>query len=105
MIKLLSPVDKLAEVEKLVGMGFDFGLPSMSSIGYRQIGMFIRGEISLEEAIRRIKTETHRIVRHQYAWFRLADKRISWFVVEQDTEPQIITLVSDFISQNKQSKS
>ncbi|MHB8105517.1 MAG: tRNA (adenosine(37)-N6)-dimethylallyltransferase MiaA, partial [Dehalococcoidales bacterium] len=59
------------EVENLIKMGYDFSLSSMSGIGYRQIGQFLSGELTLETAIQKIKTETHRFIRHQYAWFRL----------------------------------
>ena len=67
------------EVRKLVTMGYDFNLPAMSGIGYKQIGMFLRGELTLETAVQQIKFETHRFVRHQYNWFRLSDSRIQWF--------------------------
>jgi tRNA dimethylallyltransferase len=53
----------------------------MSGIGYKQIGQFVRGEMTLVEAIDKIKCETHRLARHQYAWFRLSDSRIRWFDV------------------------
>jgi diaminopimelate epimerase len=84
-------------VEKLVNMGYDFNLPALSSIGYKQIAMSLRGEISLEDAIQQIKYETHRFVRHQYAWFRLDDKRIHWFDIAQDPEAEISALVSKFL--------
>ena len=74
----------VAEVEKLVNMGYDFNLPAMSGIGYRQIGLFLRGELPLEAAIQQIKFETHRLVRHQYSWFRLKDERIHWFDMASD---------------------
>jgi tRNA dimethylallyltransferase len=67
------------EVADLLEKGYDFRLPSMSGIGYRQVGQYLRGEMSLEDAVRKIKTETHRFIRHQYAWFRLADPGIHWF--------------------------
>ncbi|MGB5924548.1 MAG: tRNA (adenosine(37)-N6)-dimethylallyltransferase MiaA [Dehalococcoidia bacterium] len=69
------------EVEHLFNKGYSPSLPSMSGIGYRQIGQFLRGEMTLPEAIDKIKYETHRLVRHQYAWFRLNDNRIRWFDV------------------------
>ncbi len=69
----------VAEVENLRKMGYDLDLPAMSGIGYRQVGQFLRGELTLEEAVRRIKTATHRFIRHQYAWFRPSDERIHWF--------------------------
>jgi len=67
------------EVEQLLQKGYSPSLPSMSGIGYKQIGQFLRGEMTLPQAIDRIKYETHRLARHQYAWFRLSDNRIHWF--------------------------
>jgi tRNA dimethylallyltransferase len=87
----------VTEVEKLLDLGYDFNLPALSSIGYRQIAMYLSGEISLEDAIQQIKYETHRFVRHQYAWFRLDDKRIHWFDIAQVKEAEIEALVSEFI--------
>jgi len=88
----------VAEVEKLVDMGYDFNLPAMSGIGYKQIGMFLRGELTLEAAIQQIKFETHRFVRHQYAWFRLKDDRIKWLNIQNRPESEIITLLSKFVT-------
>jgi len=67
------------EVEQLLKKGYSPSLPSMSGIGYKQIGQFLRGEMTLPQAIDKIKYETHRLARHQYAWFRLGDNRIHWF--------------------------
>jgi len=88
----------VAEVKNLVDMGYDFNLPAMSGIGYKQIGMFLRGELTLEAAIQQIKFETHRFVRHQYAWFRLKDDRIKWFNIQNRPESEIITLLSKFVT-------
>jgi len=86
------------EVRGLMNMGYDFSLPSMSGIGYKQIGMFLRDELSLAAAIQQIKFETHRFVRHQYNWFRLEDNRIQWFDIEGEVESKIIESVDRFIS-------
>jgi len=87
----------VAEVEGLVNMGYDFALPAMSGIGYKQIGMFLRGELTLAAAIQQIKFETHRFVRHQYNWFRLEDDRINWFDIQSEVESGITTLLARFI--------
>jgi len=87
----------VAEVQKLINMGYDFNLPAMSGIGYRQIGMFLRGELTLPAAIQQIKFETHRFVRHQYAWFRLKDDRIKWFDIQKTIDPDITALVAEFL--------
>jgi tRNA dimethylallyltransferase len=67
------------EVEQLLRKGYSPSLPSMSGIGYRQIVQFLQGEMTLSEAIDKMKYETHRLARHQYAWFRPSDNRINWF--------------------------
>ncbi len=77
-------VDKMVEgglveeVKGLLNRGYSPSLPSMSGIGYKQIGQFLQGGMTLPEAIDKIKYETHRLARHQYAWFRLNDARIHW---------------------------
>jgi len=83
----------IEEVRKLMGRGYDLSLPAMSSVGYWQIGGYLKGEIDLPAAIRQTKFDTHRFARHQYAWFRLKDHRIRWF---ESTEPAIETF-SDFV--------
>jgi len=81
------------EVEQLLKKGYSSSLPSMSGIGYKQIGQFLRGEMTLPQAIDKIKYETHRLARHQYAWFRLSDNRIHWFdTSEAEAKASIATL-------------
>ncbi len=90
----------VAEVQRLVSMGYSLDLPAMSGIGYRQIGMFLKGEIGLEAAIRQIKFENHRLVRHQYNWFKLRDERIHWFDIGDEVEGPITALVKEFVSKS-----
>ncbi|MCL4465754.1 MAG: tRNA (adenosine(37)-N6)-dimethylallyltransferase MiaA [Chloroflexi bacterium] len=69
----------VAETERLVASGYSCALPAMSSLGYRQICMYLRGELTLAEVVTLIKTRTHRFARQQYTWFRLDDPEIHWF--------------------------
>ncbi len=89
----------VAEVEKLMNMGYDFNMPAMSGIGYKQIGMFLNGELTLATAIQQIKFETHRFVRHQYNWFQLKDDRIQWFDIQSKLDSEITTLLAKFIQE------
>jgi len=66
------------EARSLVGRGYQPSLPSMSSIGYREMCAYVRGECDLITAVSRTKYETHRLIRQQNTWFRTADARISW---------------------------
>jgi tRNA dimethylallyltransferase len=68
----------LDEVRSLAATGYDWELPAMTGLGYRQIGEYLRAEVTLEEAIARIKKGTRRFVQQQYNWFRLADPAIRW---------------------------
>jgi len=90
--KIDQRVDKMIEkglveeVKSLLQRGYDVSLPSMSGIGYKQIGQFLQDEITLPVAIERIKYETHRLARHQYAWFRLSDARIHWLDASRSSD-------------------
>jgi tRNA dimethylallyltransferase len=86
------------EVRGLVERGYAYDLPSMSGLGYQQIGMYLRGLVSLEEAIQLIKHHTRRFVRHQHNWFRLDDEAIRWFDVLSDSYREIWGLVVSFLS-------
>ena len=68
----------LDEVRRLDAAGYAWELPAMTGLGYRQIGEYLRAEVSLDEAIARIKQGTRRFVQQQYNWFRLTDPVIRW---------------------------
>jgi tRNA dimethylallyltransferase len=61
----------------------------MSSLGYRQLLPYIRGESTLDQAVERIRHDTHRYVRHQETWLR-RNPRLIWFDV---TAPGWMTAV------------
>jgi len=52
-------------------------LPSMQAIGYKEIVMYLRGEIPLDEAVRLMKRGTKRYAKRQFTWFR-KEEGIRW---------------------------
>ena len=88
----------LDEVRRLLAMGYAADLPSLSSLGYRELAAHLRGELSLDEAAARIKTETHRFARRQYAWFRLRDPRIRWLQAGEAAPAEAEALVRQFLA-------
>jgi len=91
----------LDEVRRLMAQGYDLSLPAMSGLGYRQLGEYLAGRISLEEAVRRIKKETRRFVRQQYNWFRLNDPAIHWIDVgSANTLEAASQLIEHFLGRN-----
>ncbi|MDP3768396.1 MAG: tRNA dimethylallyltransferase, partial [Dehalococcoidia bacterium] len=88
------------EVRGLIERGYGCDLPAMSGIGYRQVCQHLAGELTLEEAVERTKTETHRLARMQHNWFRADDARIHWLdVTEGDPLPVALRVVeSELVS-------
>jgi len=72
----------VAETQALVTRGYAWSLPSMSSLGYREIGAYLRGEMTLAEAVVRFEQATHAYIRRQLTWFR-PDTRIHWLDAAQ----------------------
>jgi tRNA dimethylallyltransferase len=70
------------EVRGLLERGYREGLVSMKGLGYAQFAPCLRGEISFEETVRRLKRDTRRFAKRQLTWFR-ADRRIRWVEVDQ----------------------
>ncbi len=66
------------EVARLAAAGYSWDLPAMSGLGYRQIGGYLRGELTLAQAVALIKKQTRRFVHQQATWFRADDPAIYW---------------------------
>ena len=90
------------EVSRLLEMGYSPELPSMSSLGYRDMAAYLGGEQSLEEAVERIKTATRRFARSQYAWFRLNDPEIFWLDAGDRLMDEAFRLTAGFLSDPNQ---
>jgi tRNA dimethylallyltransferase len=87
----------IREVESLINKGYVLSLPAMSGIGYRQVGQVINGELTQEAAAQKIKTGTHRFIRHQYAWFHLDDANIHWFDIERRGDAEIEQFLAEYL--------
>lgn len=60
----------LDEVRGLLERGYHWDMPSMSGLGYREFRPYFEGRATLEEAVARLKYDTHAFARRQPAWFR-----------------------------------
>lgn len=65
------------EVRGLLARGFREGVTAPQAIGYKEIVAALDGEITLDEAVERIKLATRRYAKRQRTWFR-KDARIRW---------------------------
>jgi tRNA dimethylallyltransferase len=86
------------EVRALLEGGYSADLPPMSGIGYRQVVAHLRGEMTLVEVATKMKTETHRLARMQYTWFRREDPRIHWLNASKgDVYEEAAGIIKDFL--------
>lgn len=76
-IEAMLAAGLVAETQALVARGYGWELPAMSSLGYREMGAYLRGELTLATATDRFKLATHTYIRRQLTWFR-PDARIHW---------------------------
>lgn len=67
-----------AEVRGLLKMGYDAGLKSMQSIGYRHMVHYIDGEWTRQKCQDFLARDTRRYAKRQYTWFN-RDESICWF--------------------------
>lgn len=77
-VERMMEVGLLDEARRLAER-YGWNVPAMSGLGYAQIGAFLRGEMTLDEAVAAIKRDTRRFVRQQTNWFKPSDPTIHWF--------------------------
>ncbi|MBI4415264.1 MAG: tRNA (adenosine(37)-N6)-dimethylallyltransferase MiaA [Candidatus Kerfeldbacteria bacterium] len=64
------------EVQQL-GKQYGWDSPAMSGIGYKEIGRYLRGQVSLDEAVERIKISTRQYAKRQMTWWKRT-RGIQW---------------------------
>lgn len=87
----------IQEVQTHLEAGHSRELSSMSAIGYKQIAAHLSGEISIDEAIRQIRSKTRKYVRQQANWFKQNDENIKWFSAADDPFKEILTEIQHFL--------
>jgi tRNA dimethylallyltransferase len=58
------------EVRALLAQGYSPERPPLSTIGYREVAAFVRGETTLEAAVELGKRKTRQFAKRQLTWFR-----------------------------------
>lgn len=88
------------EVEKLVAQGYNFDLPSMSALGYKEWQAYLNRQKSKKEAIRAWKLAEHAYAARQFTWFK-KQEGIKWFTVTQKGyRKQVVRLIKLWYSKS-----
>ena len=67
----------IEEVTALKEKGYTRDMVSMQGLGYKEILDYLDGTISLEEAVYRIKRDTHHFAKRQITWFK-RERDVTW---------------------------
>ncbi len=86
----------LAEVRALWET-YDPELPVMKAVGYRQLFLYLRGQVSLAEAVELAKRESRRYAKRQMTWLR-KEADLHWLPPEGDQEA--VALIDAFLKKN-----
>lgn len=87
--KINQRVDKMVdlglvdEVKNLLDEGLDKNSQSLKAIGYKEVILYLDGEIDFDEMVDLIKKNSRHYAKRQLTWFR-RDDRIKWFDRESD---------------------
>ena len=65
------------ETKKLLAMGYGEDLPSMRSLGYREIIQHLEGALTIRAAAELIKKNTRDFAKRQMTWFK-KDAEVTW---------------------------
>lgn len=85
----------LEEAEKLYKMN----LKNFSNIiGYKELELYFKGNITLDEAKELIKQNTRKYAKRQFTWFNNQMKDITWFDVDYNNFDNTINEVKNYIN-------
>jgi tRNA dimethylallyltransferase len=74
------------EVRRLMEQGIEKNKTAMQAAGYRELIAYLRGRLSLPEAVSLIKTRTRQLARRQLTWFR-REPGLIWIDVKAEESP------------------
>ncbi len=88
-VKKMVEAGLVDEVKSLLAEEKPLSKQAAGAIGYAEIIDHLNGEISLEEAIERIKINTRKFAKSQRTWFKTF-KNVNWLDIAENETPQSI---------------
>jgi tRNA dimethylallyltransferase len=76
-VDIMAEKGLVSEVERLKAAGMTITDVSMQGLGYKEILLYLNGEISLDEAIYRIKRDSRHFAKRQITWFK-RERDVIW---------------------------
>jgi tRNA dimethylallyltransferase len=93
----------LEETETVASLGYPLDLPALRGLAYREMGLYISGNLSLTAAVEAYKSATHHLIRRQLTWFR-AEQDVHWIdPLGPNAQEEVAGLVARFVEQTNRS--
>ena len=81
---------------------YQMNLKNFSNIiGYKELELYFKGNITLDEAKELIKQNTRKYAKRQFTWFNNQMKDINWFNVDYNNFDNTINEVKEFLKEGK----
>ena len=88
----------ISETESLL-QRFPQGPKALQTLGYREVGRYLRGELSPDEMLSEIRKNTRRYAKRQLTWFRREDD-IIWVDSTRDSG-KVVQSIDNFIHRKR----
>lgn len=86
-VDLMFEQGLIEEVKKLLEKYTEFPT-AMQGIGYKEVAEYLRGDLTKDEMVEKLKQETRHYAKRQLTWFR-KNKEIIWLNAENSMEDNI----------------
>ena len=83
-VKKMIDQGLVEEVESLLNEPEGLSSQAAQAVGYAEIIEYLQGEMSLDEAVEKIKINTRRLAKRQRTWFR-SFEGVNWFDLDEES--------------------
>lgn len=92
----------LDEVRRVRGLGLDPDLPAMKAVGLRELGRYLDGESTLEEAVASAQQASRNYAKRQLTWFRnqIPEAESYFAQYSESDQPKIFSFIRQFLLTN-----
>ena len=90
----------LIEEVKQILKKYDTFPTAMQGLGYKEVVDYLKGNLTKEEMIEKIKMETRRYAKRQLTWFR-KNKQTIWLNAEEGTAQNINRIVTGYLIEDQ----
>lgn len=82
----------LEEVQSILDQGYTLEDPGLNTVGYKEAIAFLKDQISREQMVKDMKTQTRRYAKRQLSWFRRWDF-INWIDRDETDQNKALNLI------------